>query len=125
MGCLLNPLPLSQGHKFGSQDNEVRGGRVSEKVGATSAFCHPSGQASMCNAACGPAKSLAEMKQQVSHVAGRREKEKRREEKPRYVGDERLGSGRWDLDPHLFKGNTQAKRCRTGNSVLRAVTPHR
>ena len=78
----------------------------------------------MCNAACGPAKSLAEMKQQASHVAGRCEKERRREEKLRYVRDERLGSGRWDLDPHLFEGNTQAKRCMTGNSVLRAATPY-
>lgn len=78
----------------------------------------------MCNAACGPAKSPAEMKQQVSHVAGRREKEGRREEKLRYVTDERLGSGGGDLDPHLFKGNTQAKRCMTGNSGLRAVTPY-
>ena len=78
MGCLLNPLPLSQGHMFGSQDSEVRGGRVSEKVGATSAFCHPSGQANICNAACGPAKSLAGMKQRVSRTAGRREEKAQR-----------------------------------------------
>lgn len=109
---------------FGSQDSEVRGGWVSEKVGATSAFRHPSGQASMCNAACGPAKSLAGMKQQVSHVAGRREEERHREERHRCVRDERLGSGRWGLDPCLCKANTQARSCRSGNPVLRAVTPH-
>lgn len=65
---------------FGSQDSEVRGGRVSEKVGATSAFCHPSGQTSICNAACGPAKSLVGMKEQVSRAAGRREEKAQRRE---------------------------------------------
>lgn len=59
---------------FGSWDSEVRGGWDFEEVRTTSAFCHPSGQASMCRAACGPAKLLEEFKQ-VSHVATRQEDE--------------------------------------------------
>lgn len=73
VGRLFKPLPLSQGHMFGSQDSEVRGGRVSGEVGATAAFCHPSAQARVCRAACGPVKSLEQMKKQVSHDAGRSE----------------------------------------------------
>ena len=86
---------------FGSQDSEVRGGRVSEKVGATSAFCHPSGQANICNAACGPAKSLAGMKQRVSRTAGRREEKAQRREtqvrRGQEAGVRKMGPGPMSL----------------------------